>query len=142
MIVVARKKKYIGIAFTIGMLISLFMIFVCFVNRIFILLIIFIIILLMSLYLSMDYSYTPNEIIKYDERTKSIVFKNGSIKIDEMDEINAKRTKDIRGFHFHFGNLYIESNNVKYRFKYISNVGKVRGDLIYLKHNNELPKED
>lgn len=141
MIVVAKKKKYIGIVFVVSMIISLFMIFVCFVNRIFWLSVIFIILLLMSLYLSMDYSYTPNDIIKYNSKTKTIVFKNGSLKISEIKEI-TKRTKDIKGFHFNFGNLYIDSNNTKYRFKYISNVGKVRGDLIYLKHNNELPKED
>lgn len=140
MIVIANKRKYIGLIFTISMLISLFMIFVCFVERLIWLSIVFIIILLIALYLSMDYAYTPDNIISYDEKNNSLVFKNGSIKISEMKEITAKRSSDFRGLHFNFGNLYIESSTSQYRFKYVSRVGKVRGDLIYLKHNGRLPE--
>jgi hypothetical protein len=140
MITIAKKRKYIGIIFTISMLISLFMIFVCFVERLIWLSIVFIIILLITLYLSMDYAYTPDNIVSYDEKNNCLVFKNGSIKINEIKEITAKRSSDFKGLHFNFGNLYIESTASQYRFKYVANVGKVRGDIIYLKHNGRLPE--
>lgn len=140
--VIAKRRKHIGVLFIVLMLVSLFMIFVGFVQRMFWLSIIFVIITLVNLYLSMDYAYTPFEILKYDEKNKALVHKNGTIKIDEIDEITVKRFSDFKGFHFNVGNLYIKTNNKTiYRFKYISSVGSVRGVIIYLKHNSRLPQD-
>jgi hypothetical protein len=142
MTIIAKRKKYIGAIFISSMLIALFMIFVGFVQRLFWVSIIFIIVLLTTLYLSMDYAYTPIEILKYDEKNKTLVFKNGTIKIDDIEEVNAKRMSDFRGLHFNVGNLYIKTYSDKiHRFKYISNVGSARGVIIYLKHNGRLPQD-
>lgn len=142
MTIIAKRKKYIGAIFLVAMLISLFMIFVGFVQRLFILSIIFIIMTLVFLYLSMDYAYTPVEVLKYDERNKTLVFKNGTLKITQIEEVNTKKFNDFEGFHFNVGNLYIKTNENKiHRFKYINHVGKTRAILIYLKHNGVLPQE-
>jgi hypothetical protein len=142
MTIIAKRRKYIGAIFVVGMLIALFMVFVGFVQRLFWISIVFIFVLLITLYLSMDYAYTPVEVLKYDDRQHALVFKNGTIKIDEIKQIDAKRSSDFRGLHFRFGNLYIKTNKDEtYRFKYISNVGKTRGVIIYLKHNGRLPQD-
>ena len=142
MTIIAKRRKYIGVVFTLSILICLFMVFVGFVQRLFWISIVFIILSLVSLYLSMDYAYTPVDIIKYDERNKTLVHKNGSIKIDDIKEITAKKFSDFRGLHFNVGNLYIKTNNDNiFRFKYISHVGNTRGVIIYLKHNGYLPQE-
>ena len=142
MTIIAKRRKYIGSIFIIGILIALSMVFIGFVQRLFWFSIVFIILSLVCLYLSMDYAYTPVEILKYDERTKSIVYKNGSIKVTDIEEVKAKKFNDFRGLHFNVGNLYIKTiNNTIHRFKYISHVGNAKGIIIHLKNNGYLPKE-
>ena len=139
--VIIKKKRFLGYIYVVLMLMSLFMIFMCLVQRLLGLSIFFIVFLLITLYLAMDYAYTPNNLIYYNEKDKTLVYKNGKIKIEDINEISCKRSKDFKGLHFNFGNLYISSNSGKVRFKYVSHVKTSRAKLIYLKHNGRLMEE-
>ena len=142
MTIIAKRRKYIGSIFIVGIIIALSMVFIGFVQRLFWFSLLFIVLLLVCLYLSMDYAYTPQDILKYDERTKSIVFKNGSFKVADIEEIKARKFSDFKGLHFNVGNLYIKTNNgTIHRFKYISHVGNAKGAIIHLKNNGYLPKD-